>query len=268
VPADTFAAGDPYEAFIGRWSRLVARTMLEWLHVPENKEWLDVGCGTGALTDVILHGNRPRSVKGIDPSAGFIAHARQHILSAVTSFQVGDAQALPWANNEFDIAVSGLALNFVPEPARAVSEMTRVVRPAGIVAAYVWDYSDKMELLRYFFDAAVALDPAATNLDEGRRFSICRPPQLEDLFATAGLEKVIVRPIDIPTVFHDFDDYWLPFLGGQGPAPAFAMSLDEERRNALRDQLRANLPIAHDGSISLVARAWAVRGNVPAGYDA
>ena len=155
-------------------------------------------------------------------------------------------------------------LNFVPQPPRAIAEMARVVRGGGTVAAYVWDYAGKMELMRYFWDAAVALDPAAADLDEGRRFPICHPAPLAELFAQAGLHTVEVRPIDVPTRFRDFDDYWSPFLGGQGPAPGYAMSLSENRRGALADRIRATLPIAEDSSINLIARAWAVRGQTPA----
>jgi hypothetical protein len=132
--------------------------------------------------------------------------------------------------------------------------------PDGVVAAYVWDYAGRMELMRHFWDAAVALDPAAADLDEGVRFPICRPERLEAIWRGASLADVASRAIDVPTVFRDFDDYWRPFLGGQGPAPGYAMSLDEERRTALRERIRAALPVAGDGSIRLVARAWAVQG--------
>lgn len=138
--------------------------------------------------------------------------------------------------------------------------MARVTRPGGVVAVYVWDYADHMQLMRHFWDAAGALDPTARELDEGQRFPLCRPEPLAQLFQAAGLRAVATRAIDIPTVFRDFDDYWLPFLGGEGPAPGYATALSEERRAALRQRLRASLPIATDGSIQLVARAWAVRG--------
>jgi hypothetical protein len=155
--------------------------------------------------------------------------------------------------------VSGLVLNFVPDPAAAVTAM-RDAAPDGVIAAYLWDYAGRMELMRHFWDAAVALDPVAADLDEGRRFGICWSERLEALWREAGPVDVTTRAIDVPTVFSDFDDYWTPFLGGQGPAAGYAMSLDPQRRNALRDRIRAGLPIAPDGSISLVARAWAVRG--------
>jgi len=257
---DVWAAGRLYEPYIGRWSRLVAREFLAWIEVPAQRDWLDVGCGTGALSEVILQIAQPRSVKGIDPSAGFTEHARAHVADPRATFDVGDAQSLPLDTASRDAAVSGLVLNFVPHPEHAVAEMARVVRSGTVVAAYVWDYAGKMELMRYFWDAAAALDPAALELDEGRRFPLCQPAPLTELFAQAGLREVEVRAIDVPTRFRDFDDYWSPFLGGQGPAPGYAMSLSEERRGALRDRIRANLPIADDGSIHLIARAWAVRG--------
>ena len=133
----------------------------------------------------------------------------------------------------FDAVVSGLILNFVPEPDGALSEMARVVRLGGVLAAYVWDYAEGMQMMRHFWDAAVALDPRASEMDEGRRFTLCNPEPLSDLFRTAELKKVEVRAIDVPTVFRDFDDYWSPFLGGQGPAPGYAMSLSQERGGRL-----------------------------------
>jgi SAM-dependent methyltransferase len=259
---DVWAAGKLYEPYVGRWSRLVALEFLAWLAVPPQRDWLDVGCGTGALTETILRQAQPRSVKGVDPSAGFVAHAAAHIADLRASFQAGDAQALPLQAGSVDAAVSGLVLNFVPQPSLAVAEMSRVARHRGVVAAYVWDYAGEMQLMRHFWDAAAALDPAALALDEGRRFPLCHPGPLADLFKQAKLEDVEVRPIDVATRFRDFDDYWNPFLGGQGPAPTYTMSLGEAARAGLRDRIRERLPVAADGSISLMARAWAVRGIV------
>lgn len=257
---DTWAAGKLYEPYVGRWSRLVAREFLDWLKVARDREWLDVGCGTGALSGTILQECEPRAVKGIDASAAFVEHARAHLIDPRASFEVADAQSLPFEAERFDAAVSGLVINFVPNPALAAAQMSRVVRPGGVVAAYLWDYAGRMELMRYFWDAAVGLDPAAASLDEGRRFPLCEPSALAALFTGAALKDVQVRSIDVPTWFRDFDDYWNPFLGGQGPAPGYAMSLPEDRRAALRDRIRAKLPVSGDGSIRLIARAWAVRG--------
>ncbi len=258
---EVWASGDAYEPYVGRWSRRVAREFLDWLDVPGGSRWLDVGCGTGALSQTILQVAMPGEVKGIDRSDGYLAHARRQINDSRVSFEVGDAQALPVGTSTYDAVVSGLVLNFIPQPQQAVNEMARAARLGGLVALYVWDYAGKMQLMRHFWNAASALDPAAYDLDEGRRFPICQPTPLLELFRNAGLRDVEVRPIDIATDFRDFDDYWSPFLGGQGPAPGYAMSLSEERRTALCERIRAALPFALDGSIPLVARAWAVRGS-------
>lgn len=259
-PADVWASGAAYEPYVGRWSRLVAREFLAWLAVPPGGRWLDVGCGTGALSQTILAVASPGQVDAFDKSDGYVAYAREQARDPRARFEVADAQALPAEARTYDAVVSGLVLNFLPEPPRAVAEMARIARPGGTVAAYVWDYAGEMELMRHFWDAAVALDHAARDLDEGRRFPICRPEPLAALFGDAGLTGVATRAIDVPTVFRAFDDYWYPFLGGQAPAPGYAMSLGEARRAALRDRIRAGLPIRPDGSIHLIARAWAVRG--------
>ncbi len=259
-PRDVWASGDAYEPYVGRWSRLVARELLRWLALPPGGRWLDVGCGTGAVTQTILDLAAPGRVDAVDRSDAYVAHARAHVADPRAHFAVDDAQALAVEAGAYDAAVSGLVLNFVPEPARMVVAMARAVRPGGAVALYVWDYAGEMQLMRVFWDAAVALDPAARELDEGVRFPVCRPEPLRALFAGTGLTAVETRAIDVPTVFRDFDDYWTPFLGGQAPAPGYCLSLPEPRRAALRERIRATLPVRPDGSIALVARAWAVRG--------
>jgi SAM-dependent methyltransferase len=259
-PTETWDRGEALERYVGRWSRLVAREFLGWLGVPPGRRWLDVGCGAGAVTAAILREAAPAAVDGVDRSEAYVADARARVTDPRARFGVGDAQALPTPPAPYDAVVSGLLLNFVPAPERALAEMARVARPGGAVAAYVWDYAGRMELMRHFWDAAVALDPAAGPLDEGRRFPLCRPEALAALFRSGGLDQVETRAIDVPTTFRDFDDYWAPFLGGQGPAPGYAMALDPDRRAALRDRIREGLPIRADGSIHLTARAWAARG--------
>jgi len=261
--SDTWQRGNPYEQYVGRWSREVAPLFLSWLNIPAGRRWLDVGCGTGALCAAIVDRCSPSSVAGVEPSEGFLKTARENLAGRAALHQ-GSATALPLADASVDAVVSGLVLNFVPDQPAALREMTRVTRKGGTIAAYVWDYAGKMELMRYFWDAAVELDADAARLDEGPRFPICRPEALEQLFASAGLEAIEVKAIDIPTTFADFDDYWQPFLGGQGPAPAYAMSLDESARSRLRDHIRARMPAEANGLISLTARAWAVRARVVA----
>jgi SAM-dependent methyltransferase len=262
VAREVWAVGEAYEAYVGRWSRVVAMSFVTWLAAPVGGRWLDVGCGTGALTSAVLDDAEPAVVVGLDPSAGFLATARGRGVRAL--WCVGDARSLPLPDRRFDAVVSGLALNFVPDPARAVAELVRVVRPGGGVAAYVWDYAEGMEMMRHFWDSAIEIDPVGADLDEGRRFLLCREEPLRDLWAGAGLDRISVTAIDVPTVFADFDDYWRPFLGGQGAAPAYLMSLDAADRDVIRDLLRRRLPFAADGTIPLTARAWAVRGTVPA----
>jgi SAM-dependent methyltransferase len=260
---DKWSAGDAYEPYVGRWSRLVAAEFVDWLAVGRGARWLDVGCGTGALSRTILDRASPRQVIGVDASEAFLSFARDSTHDPRVEFRIGDARALPVDEATFDAAVAGLVLNFVAEPAKALAAMSRAVRPGGVISVYVWDYAGEMQLMRRFWDAVVALDPAARELDEGRRFPICNPEALHALFAEAGLREIQDRTIDVPTVFRDFDDYWLPFLGGQGPAPGYCASLPEAKREALRQKLHAELATASDGSIHLTARALAVRGSRP-----
>jgi SAM-dependent methyltransferase len=256
--SEVWASGAAYEPYVGRWSRLVAKEFLTWLNVKQEARWLDVGCGTGALSQTILGQAKPLEVTGVDSSEGFVSYAGQQTSNTNANFVVADARALPFADGSYDAVVSGLVLNFVPEPEKAVTEMARVAKPGSIVAAYVWDYVDKMELMRYFWNAAVALDPEV--LEEGKRFPLCQPKPLTEIFRKVGLKCTEVRAIDAPTVFRNFDDYWSPFLGGQGTAPGYAMSLSEEKRDELRNYIRTRLPHSPDGSIHLIARAWAVQG--------
>jgi SAM-dependent methyltransferase len=260
--SDSWERGSPYEQYVGRWSRRVAPAFLDGLSIPPGRRWLDLGCGTGALCAAILDRCAPASVAGVEPSEGFLRTAKAN-LAGRAELRQGSATSIPLADASVDVVVSGLVLNFVPEARAALLEMARVCGGAGTIAAYVWDYARGMELMRYFWDAAVELDPAAAPLDEGTRFPLCRPEALETLFAGAGLRAVAVTSIDVPTPFKDFDDYWQPFLGGQGPAPAYVATLEEGARERLRDRIRARIPVAADGSISLKARAWAVRGTIP-----
>lgn len=260
TPKDKWASGKLYEPYVGRWSRRVADVFLPWMRAPKRAAWLDVGCGTGALVDRILAGYAPRSVRGIDPSEGFLALAEETIDDPRVSFTVADAMKIPAASDTYEAVVSGLVLNFVPDPRVAAGEIARVLKRGGVAAAYVWDYAGAMQLMRHFWNAAGALDPAAVELDEGRRFPLCKPEPLRALWTQAGFRNVEVAAIDIETVFKDFDDYWTPFLSGQAPAPGYCSSLTEEARGRLRERLRASLPVALDGSIPLYARAWAVQG--------
>ncbi|WP_354637343.1 class I SAM-dependent methyltransferase [Kitasatospora camelliae] len=256
---DAWDAGDAYDRFMGRWSRLVADEFIAWLDAGAGLRWLDVGCGTGALTAAVADRCRPRLILGVDRSEGFVT-AAVTATPAPAVFAVADALSLPVRDRACDVAVSGLALNFVPEPATAVAEAARTVKPGGVVAAYVWDYSQGMAFLRFFWDTAVSVDPSAAPLDEGRRFSVCRPDRLRALWTGAGLTEVALDAIDVSTDFADFDEFWAPFLSGQGPAPGYVTTLAPAARVLLRDTLHRTAPTRPDGSITFTARAWAIRG--------
>lgn len=256
---DTWNCGDPYEYFMGRWSKLMAPVFLEWLNFPYNMSWLDIGCGTGALSEAIYDKYKPSNLCCIDPSAGFLEKAKAR-LSDGANFTVGSASNIPETNNTFDIVVSGLALNFFPDLTTAFSEMKRVLKTDGTIAAYVWDYADRMDFLRLFWDAACEIDPHTCALDEGIRFPICNTENLRAAFHEAGLLDIETSYLTINTVFRNFEDYWNPFLGGQGPAPSYLVSLSEDLKNKLKSSILKKLRVESDGSIILLARAIAVRG--------
>jgi SAM-dependent methyltransferase len=240
----------------------MAEEFLQWLPVGAGKAWLDVGCGTAVLSTLILNTQNPATVTGVDSSPAFIAFAQAANSDPRGHFEVALAQSLPFEAAHFDAAVSGLMLNFVPQPEEAVAEMRRVTKPGGIVAAYVWDYAEGMQMLRYFWESAVSLDEYAAKLDEGTRFPLCQQNELAKLFQYSGLFDVQARAIEKPMRFANFDNYWRPFLGGVGPAPSYVKGLAESQQHSLQEQLRAALPISEDGSILLSGRVWAVCGVV------
>ena len=262
--ADDWAKGNDYEAYMGRWSRPLAREFVRRLGAKPKAHWLEVGCGTGALTSAVCNLCDPATIVACDPSPAFVAVARGHVTDGRASFEQADDSNLPTREGGFDIVVSGLVLNFLPDPARGLSALRERLRSGGMIAAYVWDYAEGMEFLRRFWDAAVELDPEAASLDEGRRFPLCRRDALESLFRAAGLAQVKSEAIEQPTEFEGFDDFWAPFLGGIGPAPAYVASLDGERRESLRARLARDLA-PRGGPIRLRARAFAVRGERPSG---
>jgi len=259
VGDDNWAAGDAYEGYMGRWSRPLAQRFVGWLAPERGRRWLDVGCGTGALTSAICELADPAFVLACDPSQAFLDHARRGTTSDRVSFVMAGADELP-EDAAMDYVVSGLALNFFPDPGRALAAMRRRLGGGGTLAACVWDYADGMQFLRRFWDEAAALDPAAATLDEGRRFPLCTREALQRLFSEAGLRDVVTEGLVIPTAFASFDDFWAPFLHGTGPAPAYAATLDPERLELIRVRLADRLERRANGSIPLTARAWAARG--------
>ena len=261
--SDSWASGQSYESFVGRLSRQVAPRFLAWLGVPPGARWLDVGSGTGALTEAVLAHCAPERVVGVEPSDAFRSYAEEQVPDPRVSFLAGEAGALPVDDGAFDAVASALVINFVPDQPVALAQMCRAARPGGTVAGYVWDYEGGMPMLTTVWDAAVDLDPAVAQLHEAGRFPGNQPGPLRALFAGAGLRDVEVQDLVVPVDFAGFDDYWSPFLAGTGPAPAYIATLDDERRTALRDAVRDRLPIDDDGAIHLIARAWGIRGSVP-----
>jgi SAM-dependent methyltransferase len=261
-PTDRWESANAYERFMGRWSRELARVFVTWLDVPPGRHWLEVGCGTGALTSGILEMGRPASVVATDFSEQFVAHARAALPDHRVQFLTASADELPARVGGYDAIVSSLVLNFLPDPVAALRAMRSLAADHAIVAACVWDYAGGMEFLRRFWDAAVELDPAARQHDEGERFPICSPSGLEAAFRQAGFSGIDVEALEVATRFQDFDNYWSPFGGGPGPAPGYLSSLSAQRRQDLASRLAATLPRTKDGAIALTARAWAARAEV------
>lgn len=257
---DAWRAGESYDQYMGRWSRHVAPFFLEWLQAPPRLDWLEVGCGTGALTANILALCDPKSLLAIDSSAGFLEKARAALMDPRAEFRSADAQDLPLPDGTRDVVVSSLVLNFVPDRAKALSEMKRAVRSGGTVGFYVWDYpGGGVQFMRAFWNAATSLDPAATDLTENRRFPFCTPDGLRALVRGAGLSSIEMTALEVPSVFADFEDYWRPFTLGAGPAPGYCASLAADARERLRQRLSDMLPRQADGSIRLTLRAWGIK---------
>lgn len=245
---------------MGRWSRPLAEGFVRWLDAPEGRHWLDVGTGTGALAAAICSVANPASVVACDPSEAFVDLASSRLRDSRVRFEVAGVGQLPAHREGYDLAVSGLALNFVPDPHEAVREQLSLLRAGGRVAACVWDYAEGMEFLRHFWDAATSVDPAAAVHDEGVRFPICNPDALRALFESCGARNVHTDEVRIPTVFRDFDDYWRPFVGGPGPAPGYVAGLSRDRCSDLVADLKRRLLRRPDARIELSARAWVVAG--------
>jgi SAM-dependent methyltransferase len=256
---DRWTSGAHYDQWMGRWSRLLAREFLDWLDLPAGLRWLDVCCGSGMITEAIVERNAPASIVGVDASPDQISFAREQRAYPNVTFEIADAMVLPFQDSSFDVALCGLGLNFLPSPARALEEFRRVTRPGGTIAVYVWDYADGARFLREFWDAAIAIDREAATFDQARRFPMCAQEGLRELFEQAKLKGLTVHALDVVTRFSSFEDYWQPLLTGQGSAPSYLATRDQQIQSAIRERLRAVLPANTHGAIELPARAWAIR---------
>jgi SAM-dependent methyltransferase len=255
-----FSAGNAYEFFMGRWSRTLAVPFVQFAGVQDGDSVLDVGSGTGAVAAAVAAVSPSSRIVGIDSAAAFVSFAQAHHPGDLIRFEVGDAQQLPFTDRSFTRALSLLNLNFIPDPGKALQEMSRVTQPGGTVAAAVWDYGSGMEMLRAFWDAAVALNGQADVRDE-RHMPLAADGELTALFREQRFEEIASEALIVETRFSSFDDYWLPFLQKQGPAGAYVASLPATEVDELRERLRQRLlGDGRDGAIVLRARAWAVRG--------
>lgn len=258
---DTWGNADSYERFMGRWSRKLPPLFLQWFEAPAALTWLDLGCGTGVLSEAIYQHAHPKGLICVDPSPAFLEKAKERVNGDV-KFMVGSGGDIPMENDSVDLLVSGLALNFFPDLSAAFVEMKRVVKPDGIIAAYLWDLvSGGMEFLNVFWKAVSETDPGLKEVDERNRFPICDMHAMRDTFKKAGLIDIRSTQFSIDTPFRDFEDYWEPFLKGQGPAGTYLAGLDEHSRDKIRMVLHDKLG---SGPIDMTARAIAVSGRLPA----
>lgn len=262
---DAWAQGANYDLYMGRWSRLVAAEFIDWMGIAPGARWCDFGSGTGALTEAVASRAAPAEAIGIDPSEGFISYARRRYRATRTlRFVTGSTEDMPDDLGALNVAVSGLVVNFVPDPVSFLRCMADAVRPDGRAGFYVWAYpGGGLQFVDRFWKAAVALDRDAGGLDEAVRFPDCTESGLQKMVALAGWVDPEFRAIEVPTVFDDFEDFWHPFTLGTGPAPGYAASLSPEARAALRDRLEAEM--GGPGKITMTARAWAVKTRVLGG---
>ena len=258
-----FGDAEAYERFMGRWSRLVAPLLVEFAGIDDRGDVLDVGSGTGSLAFAILKLKPNCSVVGIDPSGEYVDYARsRNAFGNRAAFEVGDAQKLRFGDATFSNCLSLLVFNFIPDPLKALREVHRVTKVGGRIAAAVWDYGEGMRILRVFWDAAVSVDPKAEARDE-KHMPLCRAGELAKLWDQNGLKRVEARSLEIITRFENFRDYWDAFLLKQGPAGNYVASLDRNRLQALRSEVKRRFGIlSEDQSFNLPARVWAVRGTV------
>lgn len=246
-----------YETYVGHWSRAIAPRFVDWLALPSGLRWLDVACGTGALTSAILACCHPDEVVGVDASSHYIESAQESCRDPRVQFVVGDANFLSFPVSSFDVSVSALALNFIAFD-RALAEQHRVVRPGAMIAAYVWDYAGEYEFARRFWDAAVSIDSRALAYDPGRKAKICQEQNLQQALVAAECTGVETCVIDDSGEFPSREAYWHAFDGRQGSTSEYLSLLTDKQRLNLKDSLLSTMKA--EGSVKLKIRALAVKG--------
>ena len=259
---NAFTDGEAYERLMGRWSREVGIQFLDWLDLPKGLRCVDVGCGNGAFTEVLAARVAPSELAGVDPSKEQIAFAKIREGTRLAQFRVGDAQALPYPDRSFDVAIMALVISFVPDPAKAVAEMVRVVRPSGWVATYMWDVAANRAPHSPCYATMSALGfPVASRPSNASELNIMR-----SLWEQTGMKSVETRTFEIPVAYSDFDDFWDSNTALAGPVGKAIEKLSPADRERVRSHLREHLPQDGSGRISYQARANAVKGIVP-GYS-
>lgn len=253
-----FDDGAAYERYMGEWSRLTGETFLDWLAPKTGLRWLDVGCGNGAFTEMLVERCAPSSVVGIDPSEGQLAYARTRPLSRVAQFHQGDAMALPFPDDSFDAAVMPLVIFFVPVPAQGVAEMARVVAPGGIVTAYAWDMEGGGFPYQALHDEMRGMGVAVPTPPSP---DASRIDAMRDLWTGANLDSVETREITVQRTFADFEDYWTTIRGGPSVGPQLAAMASDDLA-LLKARMCARLPADSTGRVTYSARANAVKGRV------
>jgi ubiquinone/menaquinone biosynthesis C-methylase UbiE len=254
-----FNDGEAYERRMGRWSRIVGEVFLDWLAVPKGLRWIDVGCGNGAFTEVLIARCAPSAVSAVDPSEGQLSYARTRPGAKLAEYRVGDAQALPYPDRSFDVATMALAISFVPDPVKAATEMTRVVKPGGWVATYMWDLPGGGIPIQPMFRALKSLSIAVSVPGT----EVSRRDNMRTVWEKAGLQSIDTRVIRIPVVYTDFNDFWQSYSVPEGPSGMAIRKMSPAQIEQLKVALRDELPTAPDGHIAYEAFANAVRGRVP-----